>query len=252
MPPLEPQAAFAAAILNPLTVIPAGIRQPARFAIYRNNVFAGFCATLRVRFPVTGRLLGTDCFDGCVLRFVAAQPPSSPVIHDYGAAFPDFLGALPELSGLAYLPDVARLEWTRHLALHATDAPVLVPEALVDIAPERVGDIVLRIHPSAHLLRSAYPIHTIWQTNTFDTETVVIPADVEGQTVLVSRLDDAVTLLPLAPSAASFTAALFAGASLGTAAVDYAGDFAPTLAALLQAQAFTDCGFSSHATQDVP
>jgi hypothetical protein len=250
MPPLESQAAFAAAILDPSTAVPAGIRQPARFAIYRNNVFAGLRKTLQARFPVTGRLLGTDCFDGCALSFISAQPPSSPVIHDYGAAFPAFLGALPELAGLAYLSDVARLEWARHLALHATDAPVLAPRALADIAPERVGDLVFRTHPSAHLLRSAYPIHAIWQTNTFDADTIAIPDNAEGQTVLVSRLDDAVTLLPLAPPAASFTAALFAGASLGAAALDHAGDLAPTLAALLQAQVFTDCDFTLHATQD--
>ncbi|MDY0870465.1 HvfC/BufC N-terminal domain-containing protein [Dongia rigui] len=251
MLPRDRQAAFAAAILDRSIAIPTGLRQPGRFAIYRNNVFAGLIATLTSRFPVTCRLLGTDCFEGCALRFIAAQPPTTPVIHDYGAGFADFVGTLSDLSQLAYLPDVVRLEWARHLALHAADAPVLMPQALVDVAPERVGDLVFEIHPAARLLHSAYPIHTIWQTNTFDIETAAIAADAPGQSVLVSRHDDEVVLLALAPAAAAFAAALFTGASLGAAAGEMS-DMAPTLAALLQARAFTGYAFSLDTTQDAP
>lgn len=249
MLPRDREAAFAAAILDRSLATPTGLRQPARFAIYRNNVFAGLVATLTARFPVTCRLLGADCFEGCAMRFIAAQPPSSPVIHDYGAGFADFLGTLPDLSALAYLPDVARLEWVLHLTLHAADAPVLMPQDLGSISPERVGDLVFHIHPAARLLHAAYPIHAIWQTNTFDAETVAISADAVGQSVLVSRRDDGVALLPLAPPAAAFAAALFAGATLGAAATKVV-DLAPILASLLQAQAFTGYAFSLDATQD--
>lgn len=250
MSPNEQQAGFAAAILDPALRIPGGLRPSSRFAIYRNNVFAGLLGTLRSRFPVTERLLGTDCFDGCGLRFIATHPPSSPVIHEYGAAFADILGTLPELTSLAYLADVARLEWARHAALHAADAPVLQPQDLAGVPADRVGDLTFRLHPAAQLVRSAYPIHAIWQTNTRDAETHVISADLAGESVLVARQGDDVSVLPLPPAAAAFVAALFAGEPLSVAAGMAPLDIAPVLAALLQAQAFTDYKFFSHTTQD--
>ncbi len=95
MLPNEPQRAFAAAIFG--DAAPAALRPAGRLAIYRNNVFAGLLNALKARFPVTRRLLGEECFIGCALHFIGEDPPSSPVLSEYGEAFIDFLAMLSEL-----------------------------------------------------------------------------------------------------------------------------------------------------------
>jgi hypothetical protein len=42
--------------------------------------------------------------------YVALAPPSSPIMLDYGAGFPDFIGAFEPAKCLPYLQDVARIE----------------------------------------------------------------------------------------------------------------------------------------------
>lgn len=240
----EQQAAFAGAVWRDDAAPDIGLKQPGRFAIYRNNVFAGLAGVLAARYPVVQRLLGDECFRGCCLRFVSDEPPRSPVLGDYGTDFADFLTALSDLASLPYLADVARLEWACHATLNGDDAIVLTPEALSDIEPGRVADLVLQRHPTACVLRSNYPVHSIWHTNMFDAATRTITADAAGEAVLVSRVDDQVSVMLLAPAAAAFTDVLFSGAPLADAAVaaaeiDPAFALAPTLAALLRANAFT-------------
>ena len=237
----EQQAAFAGAIWRGDTAPEIGATLPARFAIYRNNVFAGLANALAVRFPAVRRLLGDDCFRRCCLRFVSEHPPGSPVLGEYGGGFAAFLGNLTELTALPYLTDVARLEWACHQAMHGTDAVVLASDALAGIEPAHVADLVFHPHPAVRLLRSDYPIRSIWRTNMFDTQTRVIAADTAGESVLVSRIGDDVSVISMAQPVAAFTEALFGGATLGDAAaiLDTGFALAPALATLLRAHAFT-------------
>ncbi|MBI2254171.1 MAG: putative DNA-binding domain-containing protein [Proteobacteria bacterium] len=251
------QAAFADAIWHGDAAPAIGMRPARRLAIYRNNVFASLAGVLAARFPVIRRLVGDVCFQGCCLRFVAEHPPLSPVLAEYGAGFAAFLTALPELADLRYLADVARLEWACHEVLHSADAPVLRPEMLAGIAAERVPDLVFHVHPGTRLLSADYPIHTIWRTNMFDAETGPVSADMAGEAVLISRRDEQVSVLPLPPAAFVFVQALLSGSSLGDAAMageaaDESFALAPSLAALLQAEAFTDYNFKLQRTVAVP
>jgi hypothetical protein len=240
----ERQAAFAGAIWHDDGVSAIGATPAGRFAIYRNNVFASLIGVLAARYPVVQRLLGEECFRGCCLRFVSEHPPCSPVLAEYGGDFAVFLGNLTDLAALPYLADIARLEWACHEALHGADAAVLVPDVLGAIAPDRAADLTFGAHPTVHLLRSAYPIHSIWRTNMFDAVTRVIAAEAAGEAVLVSRVNDEVSVVALSPSSAAFAAALFGGATLTdallvAAAVEVTFAVAPALAILLRAHALT-------------
>ena len=91
------QAEFAAALRDPAVTLPAGLvgpdRQPAprRFAVYRNNVIVGMVNALRSSFPVIERIVGEDFFEAMARAYALAEPPSSPVLMDYGASFADFI-----------------------------------------------------------------------------------------------------------------------------------------------------------------
>jgi hypothetical protein len=246
----EQQMAFSEAIWHEEAVPDIGVAPAGRFAIYRNNVFAGISAVVAARYPVVRRLLGDECFRACSLRFASETPPNSPILGEYGGSFVIFLGNLPELAALPYLADVARMEWACHEALHGADATVLTPEALEGIEPDRVADLVFRAHPTVRVLRSAYPVHSIWRTNMFDAQTRPIAADATGEAVLISRVNDEVSVVSLTSSSVLFADALFGGAALGDAAVaamevDAAFALAPLLATLLRVNAFTAYEFAA-------
>ena len=79
--------------------------------------------------------------------------------------FSGFLTGFEPARELAYLPDVARLEWAWHRAFHAADQAPLALERLAAVPPEQYGKLRFRLHPSVQLIASDYPILRIWQVN---------------------------------------------------------------------------------------
>jgi hypothetical protein len=218
------QRTFAAALLQPDGDLPPAIsahsaaQRLKRFNVYRNNVNASLAATLAARFPVVERLVGAEYFRAMALVFIRSNPPSSPVLSEYGEAFPSFLEQFEPAAALVYLPDVARLEWARARAYHAADAEPAAIAALADVAPGQLAGIRFVLHPAASFLASPYPIVSIWATNTHDATVKPIGPDAGGECALVTRpaLDVLVTPLPAASSA--FLAAVALGEPLGEAA----------------------------------
>jgi Putative DNA-binding domain len=133
--------------------------------VYRNNVYASLTDALEAVYAVVARLVGADCFRGCGYHYVRYAPPASGNLHDFGAQFADFLASFAPVRTLAYLPDVARLEWARHCAYHAADAPAFALDALARISPDRCAALQFDLHPSARLLASDYPLLDIWRIN---------------------------------------------------------------------------------------
>ena len=97
--PVAGEAAFARALFE--DALPAGLAAyppeiaQARFAVYRNNVASSLIKALEARFPVIERLVGDAFFKGVAHAFIRAHPPRSPVLMEYGDAFPAFLTAFP-------------------------------------------------------------------------------------------------------------------------------------------------------------
>jgi hypothetical protein len=243
------QAGFAAKLIWREVGSPPGIscRNGAdpqkRFDIHRNNIFAGLIETLRRRFPVVLRLVGEAFFADTARRFIEQNPPATPVLSEYGGDFARFLEAFEPVRGLPYLPDIARLEWLRAYAYHAADADPMTAQALTQIPADRIGETVLRLHPSAGLLISDYPVFSIWETNTADKIVRPIGPDMPGESVLVLRPVLEVRVMHLWPGADLFLRAIVSGSGLAEAAdagARSAGfDLAGTLGALLAAGAFT-------------
>jgi hypothetical protein len=240
------QSQFATALLQPGatprgTTTARGAPDPARFAVYRNNVVAGLSKALEQRFPVTARLVGEEFFRGMARAFIAGHRPHSPLIADYGDELPGFIESFDAAAAVPYLADVARIEmlWTR--AYHAADAVPIGVEALAGVAAEALPTLRLGGHPSAALIRSAYPAGSIWGAHHQD-----VPGSVghaRPETILVVRPDADVTVHVLPAEDAAFAEALFGGATLGAAAeqaaaADTAFDFGAALVGLIGLGAF--------------
>jgi hypothetical protein len=168
--------------------------------------------------PVVEWLVGEAFFKATAHRFAAEYPPRSPALFEFGGGFPDFLATFEPAQGLPYLPDVARFEWLRHTAYHAPDAEPMQAAALGRVPLEQVGNIVLRLHPSAGLLTSDYPVVSIWETNTADEVVRRIGPDLEGEAALILRPGLDVKVMRLGPGGDIFLGEIGQGACLAVAA----------------------------------
>jgi hypothetical protein len=236
------QRVFAEALLDPQRPVPF---PPARFAVYRNNVTVGLVDALAKRFPVTQRIVGEEFFRAMARVYVRAHPPSSPLLVEYDNDFPGFIAAFEPASGLPYLPDVARLEAARTHAYHAADAAPLAASSLQLLDEATLAGLRLVPHPATAIIRSAYPIVTIWAMNTG--ERALAPIEHwQGEDALVTRPVFEVFVRALPPDGAEFLLALFAGRTLGEAAEAALGeteafDLVANLAGMISSGAMMGC-----------
>ena len=162
--------------------------------------------------------MGDEFFGGMARAFVVEYLPEQPVLAEYGAGFPDFVGAFAPARDLAYLADVARLDWALNGAVHAPDVPSLAPADLATLSPERLVELTLALAPGATVLRSAYPIDRIWHASQPGAPPGEISLDDGGAWLLVMRRSDDAAFVSLDPAEAAFVAAIGEGSTLGDAA----------------------------------
>lgn len=258
------QATFAAALLDPGRPLPKGLSvwsggDPARrFAVFRNNVVVSLLEALAARFPVTQELVGVEFFRAMAHLYVQDEPPRSRLLHEYGETFPRFVERFAPANDVPYLADVTRLEAARTRAYHAADLEPLPPEAFAAIVPDAAAYLAVRIHPSAQLVASAWPVHSIWQAHQ-----PLEPAHAPGSTavelsridlqraeaVLVARPRLEVVVWRLPPGGVAFLEALADGCMLAEAAARAAAaalDFDLTANLTLLIQADIAVGLSFH------
>lgn len=173
MPSLfETQDAFVDALKHPDRPAPAALAktkgQPSkrRFDVYRNNVVVGMIEALRATFPAIERLVGEEFFGATARAYLEQEPPRSPLLFRYGKTFGDFLDDFPPAASVPYLGDVARLEWARLEAYHAADREPLAIDALGLVPENEVGQATFELHPSLALIRSPWPIVSLWAAST--------------------------------------------------------------------------------------
>ncbi|MFN3282537.1 MAG: DUF2063 domain-containing protein [Tabrizicola sp.] len=237
------QSAFAQALLDPEAAVPPGLvgpdGQPApkRFSVYRNNVALSLTSALEAGFPTVRKLVGDAFFAAMAGVFLREHPPRSRLLMLYGAEMPEFLEHFPPVAHLGYLPDVARLDQAMRESYHAADSRPLPEAEFHRLIGEELGALRLTLAPSLRLVRSAWPIVSIWRANT---ESGPPPRPV-AEDALVLRPEFDPRPEPVPPGGGAFVAALLAGQRLGEA-VASAGpelDLAANLALLIRGRAIT-------------
>jgi uncharacterized protein len=242
----EQQAQFAAALQNPTLSAPSLFAQcdaAARFAVYRNNSIVGAISALKEQFRSVALLVGDEAFAEIARAYALNHPPRSPVLGEYGAAFPDFvLEFLDECDARAqtpYLSDVALLDWTKIKALRAEEATPCPSSRLSQLDPRALAGTTARLHPSLSLMVSDWPILAISRAHEAPVE------DWRGETVLVLRPQAELVCATLPSGAAAFLRACMEGRTLGDAALAAAAqdknfNFGQTLVELTEIGAFVD------------
>jgi hypothetical protein len=250
MPSLrELQRGFAAATvfgdeasIAPLGIVAAELSPSARIGIYRNNVLGNYRKVMAATYPVVRRLVGAAFFDAAIEAFVRAHPSPRGDVNRYGGDLARFLATYSPARELAYLPDVARLEWAIDQANIAADAAALDLALLAAVPEEGLGALRFALHPSAQLVASAYPIFHIWQVNQPDRagdERVDLGEG--GDALLIARGATEVTIERLTPGAHAFLLALARNLKLAEAveralAAEPSFDLSAALRGLVAAQ----------------
>jgi hypothetical protein len=238
------QDAFAAALTDPCLPPPSGLRRPAegprsrRFDVYRNNMAISLIEALEAAFPAVHRLVGDTFFKAAAKAYIRREPPRSPVLLLYGEGFGAFLDGFAPAASVPYLGDVARLEWARLYAYHAADAEPLSIARLAAVPQAALPETRLVLHPSLRLLRSRFPVASLWAaTRGADSD---VEVDMRrGEEVIVLRPALSVDARVLPEGGYAFIERLATGDPLGEAAGAAAGscpgfDLAPHLQGLFQ------------------
>lgn len=199
-------------------IIGDGFAPEQRLQIHRNNTTILLTEALGATFHIVKELVGEEFFTQVARSFVRTQPPTSPCLFEYGQGFPSFLQSLPALSAMAYIADVAELEWQWNSALNAAEAQPLVAEDLAVLPAEELAEHSLRPHPSTRFVTSTYPIQQIWDMHQDGADPDQgVDLDDGGDALLIVRPHADVAIHSLPPNAFVFASRLADGATIGEA-----------------------------------
>lgn len=140
-------------------------------------------------------------------------------MNDYGDEFDRFLAAYAPAATLAYLPDVARLEWCIQQVHTAPAAPKQDLAALAAMDGADWGGLCFRLDPGHRLLASDWPLARIWTVNQPGYEGDFTVDFAQGQPVLVQRHAEGVRVIALTKSEYRFLEVLGQGRALADAVV---------------------------------
>lgn len=217
------EAAFAAALLDPSRPPAASVTADAgRFDVYRNNVVVSLVDALAATYPAVLALVGEAFFRAAARQFVRAHPPRSPVLIDYGRAFPAWIAAFRPATSVPYLGDVARLEWAWSRAYNAADALCRGADALAALPPDRLAEARLSLHPAVRVVASQFPVVSLWAESTGREARSRLDLGC-AETALVSRPRTIVEVRRIDAATTAFLDAVGRGLLLGEAAGQAAG-----------------------------
>ncbi len=231
--------AFAGALLDPEMEIPDGVGcngspAPRRFAVYRNNVVVSLMEAMGAAFPSIKAITGEENFARIARNYVSNHPPQSPMMQKFGSNFPEFLAAFPPLAKSPFLADIARAERAWLDAYHAADHEPLEAGELAGMSPEAAMELTFTPLPATRLIRSPYPVATLFDARNEWPRTGIDLT--QGECLLITRPFLECIATTLDDPEAEFLERIFSGFNLGEAvsgAMELHDEFDPSAAIAL-------------------
>jgi Putative DNA-binding domain len=161
----------------------------ARIDTYRQSIQATFINCLKDTYPICEKIVGEQFFVAMAEAYIKQYPSHSENLNDYGDLFPDFIRNFKPAESLAYLGDVARLEWARQSAYYAEDADFGDFGALAQLTDQQQSKVRLIASQSASLIESDYPLLAIWNFAQEETQDETVNLQQGGVKLIVFRDD---------------------------------------------------------------
>jgi hypothetical protein len=130
----------------------------ARLNIYRNNIFGNFLSVLSSTFEVSKKIIGEKKFRKLVEEYQKKYPSKSGNLNDYCDNFPKILKKVKP----AFIFDLSKLELALHKAYYSGDVKDFSINNFHKINPEKFCNLTFSLHPSCFLIKSEFPIFTIF------------------------------------------------------------------------------------------
>jgi hypothetical protein len=196
---------FSRALLDPEGETPSLVAGPygrgtfKRYNVYRNNVTVSLISALASIYPAVQRITGIEFFRAMARFYIRANPPTSPLLFEYGRDFPDFIDRYEYARSMPWLSDAARLERAWHDAYHAAGmAPPLALQTLAAIPAD--SNTLFVLHPAARIVRSEFAAVSIFTANRSGKPVGIVDAS-EPEDGLVTRPEQEVVVRRAFPPA---------------------------------------------------
>ena len=137
----------------------------ARMDIYRNNIFGNYIGVLSSIYEVVEKLVGEEYFESMAIAFSKKHHSTSGNLDDYGFEFPQFVKGRQKKHGLIYLYEMAKLELLYHKSYFISNKKEFDIKGFQKISEDDFYNLTFTLHPSAFLIKSKFPLFTIWQDN---------------------------------------------------------------------------------------
>lgn len=211
--------AFAEALAGDTEALAAWLETPdlPSVAVYRNTIASALVEALEAAFPAVVAALGSDNFRQVAAAFARDHYPAHPMLHDYGSEFADWLAAQDALSGMDWLPDLARLDHLRLSVLNAADVETTSAEVFASLSPEVLSHARARLIPAARLIRFDTTLLSVWDA-LLTGEGEGLERRPESETLLVRRVGEGVEVRRLDADMAAFLSVCADGGTLSGAA----------------------------------
>jgi hypothetical protein len=184
------------------------IAPPARPA---DDIVRDCCGRLAATYPVVRRMIGAESFRSIALHHaISDRSPESD-------AFPRFLRTFGTAATIRYLADIAELEMLRDRAARCDDGGSFDVAGMSAEIGHRSATARLILHASVGLIRSQFPIVTIWEANQRDDDTCNAITRWGAEAALVTRLGSSVEMRRLTASEYVFLATLRDGCTIAAA-----------------------------------
>jgi hypothetical protein len=215
---------------------------PAFAAVYRNGYLRTCVEALGANFPTVKSIVGDEFFKELALEYVRQYPPTRTTLAGYGIEFPRLLLDRQESHGLAYLADIAALDYAWLECYFDTDHESLTARDIEDHAARGrdITELAAGLSAGVRLVTTRLRVTDIWVQirDTGKLERVFL-ATATPENVLVWREDDIISVRSLSGAEFVFLDTLRCGASLGAAAeaalaLDGGFDVAASFAELLR------------------
>lgn len=179
---------------------------------YRDSITEGRIAALSRLFARSKKLLNNDsAWQQLLTDFCHSIPSEHADITHSGAYLANFIPHHPTVNS-AWLAELVRAEWARHVCFHAARFEPMQTLAQLPEMIERYGtDLQLELASGTVLLTSAFPLAELWQTESI-TDSSTTPGD--NRYFVLYREHASITMKQLTGAAWSICQALMQKQSL--------------------------------------
>ncbi|MEP0357767.1 DNA-binding domain-containing protein [Paraglaciecola sp.] len=196
-----------------------GAENQGRLAVYRNTFISGCIDGLTRKYPSCEKLLGVDFFKTLAREFSISNPPTNPVLSEFGEDFPEYVRDTlkQEHPDLSYVWDICQLDRAWHHAYFSLEK-VPLDEAGIESLIVDIENKSLSLHPSVQLVNVSSAITTLWSQLRDSDISEQMAIEFKPETVLLWRDSGKILHRVLAASEALFILSIYEGKTLGESA----------------------------------